>query len=96
MSGPVASPGGWQIPPGRKPGWDWTPPGGATPRPDRMPRTVRVLRRTPFLDRDSVLHLVTIRPGHERGGMSLVRLSAAHRDDLEVITRYLLQDVAQR
>jgi len=51
MTGPVVSPGGWQVPPGRKPGWDWTPPGGATARPDRMPRTVRVLCRTPFLDR---------------------------------------------
>jgi hypothetical protein len=51
MTGPVVSPGGWHVPPGRKPGWDWTPPGGATPRLDRMPRTVRVLFRTPFIDR---------------------------------------------
>ena len=51
MSGPVVSPGGWQVPPGRRPGWDWTPPGGATPRPDRMPLALRILYRTPFLDR---------------------------------------------
>jgi hypothetical protein len=51
MTGPVVSSGAWQVPPGRKPGWDWTPPGGATPRPDRMPRTVRILYQTPFLDR---------------------------------------------
>ncbi len=51
MTGPVVSPGGWRVPPGRKPGWDWTPPGGATVRPDRMRRTVRLLYPTPFLDR---------------------------------------------
>lgn len=244
MSGPVVSPGGWQVPPGRRPGWDWTPPGGATARPDRMPRTVRVLLWTPFLDRyahqrmwwrggwdvdpppelepavaallvrstpargdrievelpwwitrlvsfviglvdpaerymqrhsprapsrrwgvhrvpasaprppreivermaaereailrdaerryggqvrasaqelvrtgatvlrlrnaelrarivrfrrgDSILHVAVTGPGQERGGMSLLRLSAAHRDDLEVITLYLLQDAANR
>jgi hypothetical protein len=242
MTGPVVSPGGWLVPPGRKPGWDWTPPGGATPRLDRMPRTVRVLYRTPFVDRyahqrmwwrggwdvdppselepaagallvrstpdrrdrielevpswvtgavwfvigvidpaarymqrhcprrrsrrwsvrrvaapalrppretveqmiaeheatlraaerryggqiracaeelvrtgatvvrlpnvqlrcrivrfwrgDSVLHLETIGPGRQRGGMSLARLSGVHRDNLEIIARYLLQDVA--
>ena len=242
MTGPVVSPGGWHVPPGRKPGWDWTPPGGATPRLDRMPRMVRVLYRTPFMDRyahqrmwwrggwdvdppselgpaaaallvrstpdrrdrieleipswitgavgfvigvidpaegymrrrfprgrsrrwgvrrvaahalrpppetveqmiaeheatlraaerryggpiragaeelvrtgatvvrlpnvqlrgrivdfwrgDSVLHLERIGSGRQRGGMSLVRLSGVHRDDLEIIARYLLQDVA--
>jgi hypothetical protein len=242
MTGPIVSPGGWQVPSGRKPGWDWTPPGGATARSDRMPRTVRILYRTPFLDRyahqcmwwrggwdvdpppelkpavaaqlvrstpdrrerieieipgwiaravsfviglidpaerymqrhsprvptrrwavrrvsasalrppredvermiaeheatlrvaerryggqvracaqelvrtgatvvrlqnaqirgrivrfrrgDSILHSETMGPGQKRGGMSLVRLSAVQRDDLEVITRYLLQDVA--
>lgn len=244
MTGPVVSPGGWQVPPGRKPGWGWTPPGGATARPDRMPLAVRLLYRTPFLDRyayqrmwwrggwdvdlapdlepaeaallvqskpdwrdrtevdvpwwvtdavsfviglfdpptryiqrhspsrgprrwavrrvsppalrmpredveemiaaneatlrvaerrygvqvracaqelvrtgttvlqlqkgqlrgrivdyprgDSILHVETTGSGHDRGGMSLCRLSATHRDDLDVITQYLLQDVAQR
>ena len=43
---------------------------------------------------DSVLHLETIGPGQQRGAMSLHRLNTAQRDDLEVITRYLLQDVA--
>jgi hypothetical protein len=44
---------------------------------------------------DSILHVETTGPGHERGGMSLCRLSATHRDQLDVITQYLLQDVAQ-
>jgi hypothetical protein len=51
MTGAVVSPGGWQVPPGCKPGWDWTPPGGATARPDRMPRTLRILYHAPFVDR---------------------------------------------
>jgi hypothetical protein len=44
---------------------------------------------------DSILHVETTGPGRERGGMSLRRLSATHRDRLDVITQYLLQDVAQ-
>jgi hypothetical protein len=44
---------------------------------------------------DSIVHVEPIGPGQERGGMSLCRLSPAHRDDLDVITQYLLQDVAQ-
>lgn len=50
-TGQVLSPGGWQVPPGRKPGWDWVPPAGARPRLDRVPRWVRILFWTPFLDR---------------------------------------------
>ena len=50
-TGQVLSPGGWRVPSGCKPGWDWTPPAGASPRLDRVPRRVRILFRTPFLDR---------------------------------------------
>jgi hypothetical protein len=42
----------------------------------------------------SILHVETTGPGDERSGKSLCRLSATHRDDLDVITRKLLQDVA--
>jgi hypothetical protein len=47
----VLSPGGWQVPSGRRPGWDWVPPAGARARLDRVPRWVRILFWTPFLDR---------------------------------------------
>jgi hypothetical protein len=47
----VVSPGGWLVPVGGKPGWEWVPPAGARPRLDRMPRRVRILFWTPFLDR---------------------------------------------
>lgn len=33
----VPSPGGWDPPPGLRPGWDWVPPGGARPTPQAMP-----------------------------------------------------------
>ncbi|GAB3659889.1 hypothetical protein GCM10027589_21250 [Actinocorallia lasiicapitis] len=45
------SPAGWAPPPGTRPGWNWLPPGGATPRPDRMPTWLRLCYATPFLDR---------------------------------------------
>lgn len=47
----VASPGGWLAPAGTRPGWDWTPPPGITPRTDRMRWPVRLWARTPVLDR---------------------------------------------
>jgi hypothetical protein len=42
-----------------------------------------------------VLLTIAGRSGRQRRGMSLVRLSGVHRDDLETIARYLLQDVAR-
>ncbi len=53
-SGPaemVPSPGVWVCPPHQKAAWNWTPPGGAVPRPERMPRIVQLWFRTPFIDR---------------------------------------------
>lgn len=47
----VPSPAGWQPPAGSRPGWDWVPPVGARPSPDVMPWWIRVLYRTPLLDR---------------------------------------------
>ena len=47
----VPSPGGWDPPPGQRPGWDWVPPGGARPTPKAMPRWIRMLYQTPILDR---------------------------------------------
>jgi hypothetical protein len=47
----VVSPGGWQVPAGRRPGWEWVPPTGASARLDRMPRWVRILYWTPWVDR---------------------------------------------
>lgn len=49
----VPSPGGWTVPEGARPGWNWIPAGGATPRLDRMPGWVRAWYRTPFLDRSA-------------------------------------------
>lgn len=49
--GRVRSPGGWTVPPGVRPGWNWTPPEGIVPRPDRAPRWVRWWYATPFIDR---------------------------------------------
>ena len=46
----VLSPGGWLVPAG-KAGWDWVPPSGARRRLDRVPRSVRILYRTSFMDR---------------------------------------------
>jgi len=54
-------------------------------------RRGRIVR---FRRGDGVLHLETIGPGRQPGGVSLHRLSAAHRDDLDVITLHLLQYVA--
>jgi hypothetical protein len=45
------SPGGWQPPRDRLPGWNWAPPGGLRPRFDRLPPWVRLWYRTPFVDR---------------------------------------------
>jgi hypothetical protein len=47
----LPSPAGWTPPPGSRPGWEWVPPGGATPRPDLMPRWLKLMYRTPILDR---------------------------------------------
>ena len=47
----VPSPGGWDPPPSQRPGWDWVPPGGARPIPKAMPWWIRMLYRTPILDR---------------------------------------------
>jgi len=47
----VASPGGWTAPEGRRAGWNWTPPHGVRLHLDRMPRWVRLLHATPFVDR---------------------------------------------
>jgi hypothetical protein len=47
----VPSPGGWTPPPGRRAGWNWVPPEGARGRPDLMPRWIRIVYRTPFVDR---------------------------------------------
>lgn len=49
--GRVPSPGGWIAPPGVLPGWNWGPPEGIVPRPDRAPRWVRWWYATPFIDR---------------------------------------------
>jgi hypothetical protein len=62
----------------------------------RLPNAQLRGRIVDFRRGDSILHVETTGPSHERGGMSLCRLSATHRDDLDVITQYLLQDVAQR
>ncbi|MBO2460648.1 hypothetical protein [Actinomadura violacea] len=45
------SPAGWQPPSGTMPGWNWGPPDGMEARPDLAPWWVRVLYRTPFVDR---------------------------------------------
>jgi hypothetical protein len=50
-TGQVLSPGAWQVPAGRKPGWDWLPPAGASARLDRVPRWLRILFWTPLRDR---------------------------------------------
>lgn len=47
----LPSPGGWVAPPARKPGWNWMPPSGGTPRPDLAPRWVRWWAFVPFIDR---------------------------------------------
>ena len=49
--GRIPSPGGWIVPPGVRPAWNWTPPPGIVPRPDRAPRWVRWWYRTPLIDR---------------------------------------------
>jgi hypothetical protein len=46
----LPSPAGWTPPPRCRPGWNWVPAGGATPRPDLMPRWL-VMHRIPILDR---------------------------------------------
>jgi hypothetical protein len=50
-SGRIPSPGGWVVPPGVRPAWNWTPPPGIVPRPDRAPRWVRWWYGTPVIDR---------------------------------------------
>lgn len=47
----IPSPGGWVVPHGAAPGWDWVPPSGAYPRPDLMGRWVRLWYKSPFVDR---------------------------------------------
>ena len=51
VSGRIPSPGGWVVPPGVRPAWNWTPPPGIVPRPDRAPRWVRWWYGTPVIDR---------------------------------------------
>ncbi len=53
----IASPGGWTAPEGRRAGLDWVPPLGARLRLDRMPRWVRILHWTPFVDRFAKVYL---------------------------------------
>ena len=45
------SPGSWQVPAGKRPGWSWLPPGGAMARPRGMPWWVRACYMTPLIDR---------------------------------------------
>ena len=47
----IPSPGGWTVPLGLRPGWNWVPSSGAVPRADLMPPWVRIWYRTPFVDR---------------------------------------------
>ncbi len=47
----VPSPGGWSVPPGVHPAWNWTPPPGITARLDRVPWWLRLCYYTPFVDR---------------------------------------------
>jgi hypothetical protein len=47
----IPSPGGWSVPEGRRPAWNWLPPAGAALRLDLMPVWVRVWYHVPFLDR---------------------------------------------
>ena len=47
----VPSPGGWTAPAGSRPGWNWLPPGGGSPRPDLVAWWIRILYQTPLLDR---------------------------------------------
>jgi hypothetical protein len=49
--GHVPSPGGWAVPAGVRPAWNWAPPPGIVPRPDRAARWVRWWYWTPFADR---------------------------------------------
>jgi len=55
------SPDGWVAPSWTMPGWNWTPPSGARPRPDRMPRWLQIAYRTPFVDR--IAHVLMWRRG---------------------------------
>jgi hypothetical protein len=45
------SPAGWEPPRDRRPGWDWTPPGGLLARTHRVPLWVRACYHAPFVDR---------------------------------------------
>jgi hypothetical protein len=47
----VPSPGGWVVPAGQRPGWQWLPEYGALPNLRAMPWWVRAWYRTPFIDR---------------------------------------------
>lgn len=47
----VASPGGWSVPAGVRPAWNWTPPSGIEPRLDRVPLWARLWYGTPLVDR---------------------------------------------
>ncbi len=49
--GRVPSPGGWKVPRGVRPAWNWTPASGLTPRPDRAPLWVRLWYHAPLIDR---------------------------------------------
>jgi hypothetical protein len=47
----VRSPGGWLVPPGRRPGWDWLPEDGGLAMLRGLPWWARIWYRTPFIDR---------------------------------------------
>jgi hypothetical protein len=47
----VASPGGWSVPAGVRPAWNWSPPPGLEPRLDRVPLWARLWYATPLVDR---------------------------------------------
>jgi hypothetical protein len=47
----VASPGGWSVPAGVRPAWNWSPPPGIEPRLDRVPLWARLWYGTPLVDR---------------------------------------------
>jgi hypothetical protein len=49
--GRIPSPGGWTVPSNVRPAWNWTPPPGIVPRPDRAPRWVRWWYHAPLIDR---------------------------------------------
>lgn len=47
----IPSPGDWNVPDGRRPGWEWLPEDGAHANLKAIPRWARAWYRTPFIDR---------------------------------------------